>query len=47
MGDENVMEYSACRVSWDGSCATPPVCSGPDGCYCPEIAMTSYIIVWY
>ena len=46
IGDENVMEYSACRVSWDGSCATPPVCPGGD-CYCPEIAMTSYIIVWY
>lgn len=46
IGDENVMEYSACRVSWDGSCATPPVCPGGD-CYCPEIAMTSYIIIHY
>ena len=46
IGDENVMEYSACRVSWDGSCAAPPVCPGGD-CYCPEIAMTSYVIVWY
>ena len=46
IGDENVMEYSACRVSWDGSCALPPVCPGGD-CYCPEIAMTSYVIIHY
>ena len=46
IGDENIMDYSACRVSWDGSCAAPPTCPGGD-CYCPEIAMTSYVIIWY
>ena len=45
LGDENVMEYSSCRVAGN-SCVSPPVCPGGD-CYCPEIAMTSYIIVWY
>ena len=42
--DENIINYSACRVSW-ASCVTPPTCGG-DG-YCPEIAMSSYIIIYY
>ena len=47
MGDDNIIEYDACRVSGN-SCATPPVCSNsPAGCYCPEIAMSSYIIISY
>ena len=45
IGDENVMQYTACRQSWN-DCVTPPVCPNND-CYCPEIAMTSYIIIWY
>ena len=45
IGDENVMQYSACRDAWN-DCVDPPVCPNND-CYCPEIAMTSYIIVWY
>ena len=44
IGDDNVMDYSACRVSGN-SCIAPPTCQG-DG-YCPEIAMSSYIIVYY
>ena len=44
IGDDNVMDYSACRVSGN-SCVAPPTCQG-DG-YCPEIAMSSYIIVYY
>jgi hypothetical protein len=44
MGDENVIEYSACRDTWNG-CVAPPICPDND-CYCPEIAMSSYIIVW-
>ena len=44
IGDENVMDYDACRVQ-GSNCLTPPICQG-DG-YCPEIAMTSYIIIWY
>ena len=44
IGDDNVMNYSACRVSGN-SCVAPPTCQG-DG-YCPEIAMSSYIIVYY
>jgi len=45
LGDDNVIDYSACRVS-GASCVTPPTCPG-DGCYCPEIAMSSYIIIYY
>ena len=45
IGDENVMQYSACRDAWN-DCVEPPVCPNND-CYCPEIAMTSYIIIWY
>ena len=44
LGDENIIDYSACRVS-GASCVTPPTCGG-DG-YCPEIAMSSYIIIHY
>ena len=44
MGDENVIDYGACRVSGN-NCVTPPTCQG-DG-YCPEIAMSSYIIISY
>jgi len=43
-GEENVMQYSACRESWNG-CVDPPVCP-PNDCYCPEIAVSSYIIIW-
>ena len=44
VGDENVIDYDACRVSGN-NCVTPPTCQG-DG-YCPEIAMSSYIIISY
>ena len=44
IGDENVIDYTACRVSGN-SCVSPPTCAG-DG-YCPEIAMSSYIIISY
>ena len=44
MGDDNVIDYNACRVS-GSSCLAPPTCQG-DG-YCPEIAMSSYIIISY
>jgi len=44
IGDDNVIDYSACRVSGN-SCVAPPTCAG-DG-YCPEIAMSSYIIISY
>ena len=43
IGDENVIDYSGCRVQ-GGNCVTPPICQG-DG-YCPEIAISSYIIIW-
>ena len=43
-GEENVMQYSACRESWSG-CVDPPICP-PNDCYCPEIAVSSYIIIW-
>ena len=43
MGDENIMDYTACRVS-GANCVEPPICQG-DG-YCPEIAFTSYIIFY-
>ena len=38
------MDYNACRVQGN-SCVTPPICQG-DG-YCPEIAVSSYIMIWY
>jgi len=44
IGEENVLNYDACRVSGN-SCVSPPTCQG-DG-YCPEIAMSSYIIISY
>ena len=44
LGDENIIDYTACRVSGN-SCVTPPTCGG-DG-YCPEIAFSSYIIIHY
>ena len=44
IGDDNVIDYNACRVSGN-SCVAPPTCAG-DG-YCPEIAMSSYIIISY
>ena len=43
-GEENVIQYSACRESWNG-CVDPPICP-PNDCYCPEIAVSSYIIIW-
>ena len=43
IGEENVIDYDACRVQGN-SCVTAPVCQG-DG-YCPEIAVSSYIIIW-
>ena len=42
-GEENAIDYNACRVQGN-SCVTAPVCQG-DG-YCPEIAVSSYIIIW-
>ena len=44
IGDENVMDYDGCRVQGN-NCLDPPICQG--GGYCPEIAVTSYIIIWY
>ena len=44
LGEENVLDYSACRVSGN-NCLTPPTCAG-DG-YCPEVAFSSYIIISY
>ena len=44
IGDENIIDYSACRVSGT-NCLTPPTC-GTCG-YCPEVAFSSYIIVYY
>ena len=44
IGEENIIDYEACRVSGN-SCLTPPTCQG-DG-YCPEIAFSSYIIISY
>ena len=45
IGEENIIDYDACRVSGN-SCFTPPTCPG-NGCYCAEIAMSSYIIIYY
>ena len=44
IGEENVIDYDACRVVGN-NCVTPPTCQG-DG-YCPEIAMSSYLIISY
>ena len=44
VGEENILDYDACRVS-GGNCLSPPTCLG-DG-YCPEVAFSSYIIIWY
>ena len=43
IGEENIIDYNACRVVGN-NCVTPPTCQG-DG-YCPEIAMSSYIIIY-
>ena len=43
-GQENVIDYGACRVVGN-NCVSPPMCQG-DG-YCPEIAMSSYLIISY
>ena len=43
-GEENIIDYNACRVSGN-SCVTPPSC-GTCG-YCPEIAFSSYIVIYY
>ena len=43
IGEENVIQYDACRVV-GSSCVTAPTCQG-DG-YCPEIAMSSYLIYY-
>jgi len=44
IGEENIIQYDACRVVGN-NCVTPPTCQG-DG-YCPEIAMSSYVIYSY
>ena len=44
LGEDNVIDYEACRVVGN-SCVAPPTCAG-DG-YCPEIAFSSYIIISY
>ena len=47
MGQDNVIDYSACRVVGN-NCVTAPTCSG-DG-YCPEVAFSSlynYFILIY
>ena len=44
IGDENIIDYDACRVSGT-SCVAPPTC-GTCG-YCPEVAFSSYIIIYY
>jgi len=44
IGDENIIDYDACRVSGT-ACLTPPTC-GTCG-YCPEVAFSSYIIIYY
>ena len=44
IGEENILDYDACRVS-GASCVTPPTC-GTCG-YCPEVAFSSYIIIYY
>ena len=45
VGEENIIDYDACRVSGN-NCYTPPTCPG-NGCYCAEIAMSSFIIIYY
>ncbi len=44
IGDENIIDYDACRVS-GGACVAPPTC-GSCG-YCPEVAFSSYIVIYY
>ena len=44
IGDENIIDYDACRVSGT-SCLTPPTC-GTCG-YCPEVAFSSYVVIYY
>ena len=44
IGDDNIIDYDACRVS-GSACLTPPTC-GTCG-YCPEVAFSSYIIIYY
>ncbi len=44
LGEENIIDYEACRVNGN-SCVTAPTCQG-DG-YCPEVAMSSYIVIYY
>ena len=46
LGDENIIDYDACRVV-GASCVSPPTCGGENGCYCPEISMASYVIIYY
>jgi len=43
-GEENIIDYNACRVQGT-SCVEPPTC-GTCG-YCPEIAFSSYIVIYY
>ena len=43
-GEENIIDYNACRVN-GSSCVEPPSC-GTCG-YCPEIAFSSYIVIYY
>ena len=43
-GEENIIDYEACRVQGT-SCLEPPTC-GTCG-YCPEIAFSSYIVIYY
>ena len=46
IGDENIIEYSSCRVQGN-NCVIPNACTlNPPTCYCPEIAVSSYIIIW-
>ena len=44
IGYENIINYDACRVN-GAACLTPPPC-GTCG-YCPEIAFSSYIVIYY
>ncbi len=44
IGEDNVLDYSACRVQGN-NCFTPPTCQGAGDC--PEIASSSYIIYYY
>jgi len=44
LGEPNTIDYDACRVSGN-SCIAPPLCPDED-CYCPEVAMSSYIVIY-